>query len=105
MALVPGVGHECTGSLSSGAQMSVAHSPPRTRSLRFAALVLILPCIALAQSSTPAPPATAAPAPPPQPSQWSGRPYSWASFGTTFAYGQTYANANVGLGYLMRNGI
>jgi len=96
--------------------MSVANVTPCARLFRLAALVLVLPCIALAQSSaqpgldpsqTPPPPMTTAPtpAPAPQPSQWSGRPYSWASFGTTFAYGQTYANANVGLGYLMRNGI
>jgi len=35
----------------------------------------------------------------------SGRLYGWASAGTTFAYGQTYAGANVGAGWLMPNGI
>src|SRR4051794_9591820 len=35
----------------------------------------------------------------------SGRIYSWASVGTTFAYGHTYASANVGAGWMMRNGI
>ncbi len=96
--------------------MSVASVRPCARSLRLVPLVLVLPCIAAAQSSAPTqpgpaqvppPPATAAPAPAPapHPSQWSGKPYSWASFGTTFAYGQTYANANVGVGWLMRNGI
>src|SRR5262249_31327478 len=62
--------------------------------------------IAAAQSAAPAEPAPApSPAPPPQRKEPSGRLYSWASFGTTFAYGQTYGNANVGVGWLMRNGI
>src|SRR6266850_161622 len=116
MALARRVGHECAGSLSAGAQMSVASVRPCARSLRLVPLVLVLPCIAAAQSSDPTQPGPAqvpppsataapAPAPAPHPSQWSGKPYSWASFGTTFAYGQTYANANVGVGWLMRNGI
>jgi len=56
----------------------------------------------------PAPPAAAAPAPAPapqKPAQPIGRVYSWASVGTTFAYGQTYGSANVGVGYLLRQGI
>ena len=36
---------------------------------------------------------------------WRGHPYTWASVGTTFAYGQTYGSANVGVGWLMRQGI
>ena len=41
----------------------------------------------------PAPAAAAAPAPQ-EPAQRKGRLYSWASVGTTFAYGQTYGSAN-----------
>jgi hypothetical protein len=54
-------------------------------------------------------PPTPAPAPAPmaakQRSPFSGRLYSWASLGTTFAYNQTYGSANVGAGYLMQHGI
>ncbi|HYV66212.1 MAG TPA: hypothetical protein VE964_08205 [Myxococcales bacterium] len=53
----------------------------------------------------PAPTAAATPAPKEEPSPWKGRLYSWASVGTTFAYGTTYGSANVGVGYLMRYGI
>jgi hypothetical protein len=54
----------------------------------------------------PPPPApAAAPARAPEPAQPRGRLYSWASVGTTFAYGQTYGSANVGVGYLLRQGI
>ena len=52
----------------------------------------------------PAPAAAAAPAPQ-EPAQRKGRLYSWASVGTTFAYGQTYGSANAGVGYLMLHGI
>lgn len=57
--------------------------------------------------TAPPPPApAAAPAPAPQePAQRKGRLYSWASIGTTFAYGQTYGSANAGVGYLMLHGI
>ncbi|MGC3999967.1 MAG: hypothetical protein QM767_22010 [Anaeromyxobacter sp.] len=46
-----------------------------------------------------------APAPPPVKQPKQKRLYGWASVGTTFAFNQTYANANVGVGYLMNHGI
>jgi hypothetical protein len=85
-----------------------------SRSHLLAALLLAFPGVARAQSSTP-PPATsesaAEPAPPPAPppatvptpapQKRSGRLYSWGSVGTTFAYGQTYGSANLGVGWMM----
>ena len=82
-------------------------------------LLLALSGSAAAQpmgSQEPAEPVTQAPPPPPpaavsappkkaEPPWWKGRIYSWASVGTTFAYDQTYGSANVGVGWLMRNGI
>jgi hypothetical protein len=72
-----------------------------------------------AQAAQAAPPAQPVPAvatvpPPPPPQQAAapvpaqpprGRIYAWGSVGTTFAYGQTYGSANVGVGYLMKAGI
>jgi len=48
-----------------------------------------------------------APALPPAQKQEAQRPkvFTWASFGTTFAYGQTYGSANVGAGVLLQRGI
>ena len=102
-------------------------SSNRSQTLRLGWLLLALSGAAGAQSDpapgTPAPAATVpsepaalapvpvTPAPAPatparaEPKPPSGRLYSWASVGTTFAYGQTYANANLGVGWLMRNGI
>ena len=74
-----------------------------------AALLLALPGAARAQSSAP-PESSAEPAPTPAPApatsptpasqKRSGRLYSWGSVGTTFAYGQTYGSANLGVGYM-----
>jgi hypothetical protein len=62
------------------------------------------PVPAVVQPVTPPPPQAAAPAPAPE--QPRGRNiYAWGSVGTTFAYGQTYANVNLGVGYLMQHGI
>jgi hypothetical protein len=60
-----------------------------------------------AAMTPPSPPPAAAPAEPaPEPKmQWARRLYSWASVGTTFAYGTTYGSANVGAGLLMQHGI
>ena len=55
--------------------------------------------------SPPPPAAVSAPPKKAEPPWWKGRIYSWASVGTTFAYDQTYGSANVGVGWLMRNGI
>ncbi|HZX92998.1 MAG TPA: hypothetical protein VFE90_00670 [Myxococcales bacterium] len=78
---------------------------------RLAAALLVFSAGVAAQSAAPpdsvnpeAAPAPAATAPA-QPKWYSGRPYSWGSVGTTFAYGQTYGSANLGVGWLMRNGI
>src|ERR671926_151243 len=61
------------------------------------------------RSSPPSPePAAPAPAaePPEEPKmQWTRRLYSWASVGTTFAYGTTYGSANAGAGLLLQHGI
>jgi len=86
-----------------------------------AALLLALPALARAQTPAdsgaqvpppeqaqpappPAPPPAAAPAPSP-PQKRGGRLYSWGSVGTTFAYGQTYGSANLGVGWLMPTGL
>jgi len=62
---------------------------------------------AAAVAAPPSPPPAAAPAPAPAAAQQKKpRPiYTWASVGTTFAYGQTYGSANVGVGYLMKAGL
>jgi len=78
--------------------------------LALAFLLLALSGIAAAQETgqapaAPPPPAVSTPPPKAEPPWWKGRIYSWASVGTTFAYGQTYGSANVGVGWLMRNGI
>jgi len=51
------------------------------------------------------PPVDAPPAPAAAPPARQAQPYTWASVGTTFAYGQTYGSANVGAGLLVRYGI
>jgi hypothetical protein len=40
-----------------------------------------------------------------KPEQPRGKLYTWGSVGTTFAYGETYGSANLGVGYLMRRGL
>ena len=62
---------------------------------------------ATAVAAPPSSPPAAAPAPAPAAAQQKKpRPiYTWASVGTTFAYGQTYGSANVGVGYLMKAGL
>ena len=61
---------------------------------------------AAAVTPPPAPPSAAPAEPPEEPKmQWTRRLYSWASFGTTFAYGTTYASANAGAGLLLQHGI
>ncbi len=67
-----------------------------SRSLALAALLVASAGSALAQSST---------AQPSGQEWWRGQLYTWGSVGTTFAYGETYGSANVGLGWLMRHGI
>jgi hypothetical protein len=61
---------------------------------------------ATAVKAAPPPPA-AAPVEPPEAQKvpWTRRLFSWASVGTTFAYGTTYGSANVGAGLLMQHGI
>jgi hypothetical protein len=98
-----------------------------TSSLRWLALasVLAFAAAALAQSAeqpAPAPsgesrpepvPSTAPAVPAARPTadaaepraKWTRQIFSWASVGTTFAYGQTYGSANAGVGYLMKYGI
>jgi hypothetical protein len=46
-------------------------------------------------------PVAAAPAPAPQPRQRRGKLFTWGSVGTTFAYGETYGSANLGVGYFL----
>jgi hypothetical protein len=48
-------------------------------------------------------PQVVAPAPASQPA--ARRIYGWASAGTSYAYGEYYASANVGLGYMLGHGI
>ena len=71
----------------------MSSNPSRLRMLRaavVAALWLVLPVAAIAQAEPKRPP---------------GQVYTWASVGSTFAYGHTYGSANVGMGYLLQNGI
>ena len=57
-----------------------------------------------APATAPAQPApAAAPAQPAPPRQ--RRFYTWGSIGTSFAYGNTYANASLGVGYRMPSGL
>jgi hypothetical protein len=59
-----------------------------------------------APTAAPAQPAPAAAAPPPSPAPARQRRlYTWGSVGTSFAYGNTYWNASLGVGYLMPRGI
>jgi len=64
-----------------------------------------------AQAAPPPPPPQQAPPPPAPPpakkeEQKGGRLYAWGGAGATFAYGQTYGNLNIGVGYLLlRSGI
>jgi hypothetical protein len=62
-----------------------------------------------AEPSQPAP-AAAAPAAPPAEAKPAPKParkkiYTWASVGTSFAYGQTYGNVSAGAGLLLQKGI
>lgn len=59
------------------------------------------------EQETPAaePPEKPAAEAPAQPEPRRRKLYPWGSIGTTFAYGETYASANLGVGYLMRGGI
>ncbi|HWE22856.1 MAG TPA: hypothetical protein VG496_02845 [Myxococcales bacterium] len=81
----------------------------RTTSLSLAVAAIV---IGLARDSAAQAPAestqsagTVAPAAQEPAVPWTRRLYSWASVGTTFAYGQTYGSANVGAGILMKYGI
>ena len=56
-----------------------------------------------AAPAQPAPPSAVPPAPPAPPRQ--RRFYTWGSIGTSFAYGNTYANASLGVGYRMPSGL
>jgi len=57
-------------------------------------------------AATPAaPPPQAAAAAPAQKVPLRKKLYWWGSAGTTFAYGETYGNVNLGVGYLMKRGI
>jgi hypothetical protein len=58
-----------------------------------------------AAQQAPPPPASPPPAKAEPPAR-TGRLYTWGGVGATFAYGQTYGNLNLGLGYLLlRSGI
>jgi hypothetical protein len=63
------------------------------------------PAPAAAPPPPPPPQAAAATAPPPKPPSRRGTLYTWGSVGTTFAYDNTYASANLGVGYIMKLGI
>jgi hypothetical protein len=96
-----------------------------TRMLAIATALLAVAHTAAAEGTSaapaappPPPPPAVAPAPPPPPpaqAQATAAPaqpqprqrkiYGWGSIGTTFAYGETYASATLGLGYRMRAGI
>lgn len=56
-----------------------------------------------AEAVTTPPPASPPPAEP-KPSRRRNL-YTWGSAGTTFAYGETYASVNLGVGWMMRAGI
>jgi len=66
-----------------------------------AAPVQPAPAAAPAQPAPAAAPAQPAPAAPPRQRKF----YTWGSVGTSFAYGNTYWNASLGVGYLMRHGL
>ena len=82
-----------------------------TRTLAIAAALLVLSGAASAQE--PAAPQPAAPqpaAPQPEAAQETKVPlrqrlYTWGAVGTTFAYGQTYGNLNLGLGLRWKGGL
>ena len=65
-----------------------------------------VPAAAMKPAAAPPAAAPASAEPPEAPkAPWTRQLYSWASVGTTFAYGTTNGSANVGAGLLMKHGI